>query len=176
MRVFWRRGYEGTSLSDLTEAMGINRPSLYAAFGNKEELFRKVLDRYQAFACDLQNPAFEAPTAREAVVAILQSSATALTDPRNPGCLAVVGALAGGDESEGVRQQLCATRSGREELIRARIERGMTEGDVPPGTDATALARYIATVINGMSVMARGGSTAVELHEVAVMALRAWPE
>lgn len=175
MRVFWRRGYEGTSLSDLTEAMGINRPSLYAAFGNKEELFHKALERYQAIACDLQAPALNAPTARETVEAILYSSAAALADPRHPGCLAVVGGLVGGDESEAIRQQLCATRSGREDVLRVRIERGVAEGDLPLATNAVVLARYVSTVLNGMSVMARGGSTAAELREVAELALCAWP-
>src|SRR4030081_1680148 len=94
LQVFWRKGYEGTSLPDLTEAMGINRPSLYAAFGNKEGLFRKALDRYAERSGGLMCEAMKEPSARAAAERLLRATADALTDPRNPrGCLAVQAAL-----------------------------------------------------------------------------------
>src|SRR6187431_311201 len=98
--VFWRKGYEGASLSDLTEAMGINRPSLYAAFGNKEELFRKALDRYGEGPASYVAQALAEPTARLVIEKLLTAGASLLGDPKNPrGCLAVQAALCCGDEA-----------------------------------------------------------------------------
>src|SRR5271155_297285 len=112
LRVFWKHGYEGASLTDLTEAMGINRPSMYAKFGNKEELFRKALDRYTKLAGSSREEALEEPTARGAVEKILLGSADALSEPGHPrGCLMVQGALTCGDASDAVRRELSARRA-----------------------------------------------------------------
>ena len=177
LHVFWRKGYEGTTLPDLTEAMGINRPSLYAAFGSKEGLFRRALDRYAEQTGCLMGEALKEPSARAAVERLLRATADALTDPKNPrGCLAVQGALSCGEAAEPIRQELNARRAAVEVALRERFERAKAEGDLPPGSDAADLARYVATVIQGMSVQAAGGSSRDELQNVITTALRAWPD
>lgn len=176
MRVFWQKGYEGTSLSDLTEAMGINRPSLYAVFGNKEELFRRAVDRYVQGPAGYVNAALEEPTARAAVEQLLFGAVDLLTQRPNPGgCLLVQGALACGDTADAIRAELIAQRLAGEAAIRTRLERGVQEGDLPPETDCVSLARYFVTVTRGMAVQAVDGATREELLQVAELALRAWP-
>lgn len=176
LHVFWRKGYEGTTLPDLTEAMGINRPSLYAAFGNKEELFRKALDRYAERTGERIREALEAPSARAAVEQLLRGTADALTDPRSPrGCLAVQGALTCGEAAEPIRQELNARRAFVEAALRERLQRAQAEGDLTPEANPADLARYIATIIQGLSIQASGGANRDELHRVVATALRAWP-
>ncbi|MGH8592067.1 MAG: TetR/AcrR family transcriptional regulator, partial [Gammaproteobacteria bacterium] len=127
LQVFWRKGYEGTSLPDLTEAMGINRPSLYAAFGNKEALFRKALDRYADGPAAYFREALEAPTARAVVERLLLGAVDLLTDPRHPpGCLVVQGALSCGEAAEPIRQELVSRRKAGEAAIRRRFERAIS--------------------------------------------------
>jgi AcrR family transcriptional regulator len=176
LSVFWEKGYEGTSLSDLTKAIGINRPSLYAAFGNKESLFRKALDRYEktvAFVLDAINE----PTARRFAERLLHSAADMVTNPHNPpGCLTVRGALASGEEADPIRLELALRRSEGEASIRKRLDRAKREGDLPPHASPADLARYLATVYQGMSVQAAGGATREQLRRVAKIALRAWPK
>jgi AcrR family transcriptional regulator len=175
MQVFWKKGYEGTSLPDLEKAMNINRPSLYSAFGNKRQLFGKVLDRY-ARELSYAWEALEAPTAREVAERLLFGAADMLTSPRHPhGCLMVQGALACGEESDAVRRELCARRAANEATLRARFERARRAGDLPPHASAADLARFIATVVRGMSVQAAGGATRAQLRRVAQTALKAFP-
>jgi AcrR family transcriptional regulator len=176
LHVFWEKGYEGASICDLTEAMGINPPSLYAAFGNKETLFKKALNRYEAVRDQIMEETFAAPTAREAMARLLEDTADRLSDKRNPtGCLMVQGALSGGEECEAVKKDLAARRAAGEVLIRERLKRGEREGDLPADADPAALARFVATVMQGMAVQASGGASRKELHEIADTALRAWP-
>ena len=174
--LFWRHGYEGTSLAALTEAMGINVPSLYAAFGNKEELFKKVLDRYiQRPASYLPNSLKES-TARAVVEKLFRGAIDMVMSPRHPdGCLLVQGALASGPMGESVTQELTRRRAGAETALRGRFERAVAEGDLPLDADPAGLARYIITVLWGMSVQASGGATRAQLRETGQMALRAWP-
>ena len=176
LEVFWAKGYDGASLPDLTRAMGINRPSLYAAFGNKEQLFRKALDRYAqgpgAYVC----AALAEPTARAVAEHLLLGSADMQTSPRRPrGCLMVNGAMTCGDASDPVRRELAARRRASDGLLQKRLERAAAEGDLPAGADPAALARYLATVVRGMAVQAAGGATRSELRGVAEVALKAWP-
>ncbi len=176
LQVFWRKSYEGASLTDLTAAMGINRPSLYAAYGNKEALFRKALDRYAEAADSAVRCALEEPTARGAVARVLRMAADGSACPSNPrGCLMVSAALACGEEAETIRQELAARRAGTEMLVRQRLERARAEGDLPAGASPADLARYVVTVLHGMSVQAAGGATRAELQRVAETALRVWP-
>lgn len=176
MRVFWRKGYEGASLSDLTRAMGINRPSLYAAFGDKEALFRKALDRYDAVPSAYVQQALKEPTARAFVEGLLRGAADAQTDPRTPpGCLMVQGALACGDAAAAVRKELNLRRAAGETLVRKRLECARAAGDLPGDANPADLARYVVTVIRGMAVQAAGGATRGELEAVIRTALRAWP-
>jgi AcrR family transcriptional regulator len=176
LHVFWQNGYEGTSIADLTEAMGINPPSLYAAFGNKETLFREALDRYEARRDEIMAEAFAVPTAREAMTRLLEGTADRLSDKGKPrGCLMVQGALCGGEECETVKRDLASRRAGGEALIRERLKRAKREGDLPNDADPAALARFVSTILQGMSVQASGGATRKELRAIAEMALRAWP-
>jgi AcrR family transcriptional regulator len=176
LKVFWRKGYQGTSLDDLTTAMGINRPSLYCAFGNKEQLFRKALDRYAEVTGALYREAVAEPAARAVADRLLRGVADLLGDPRNPrGCLAVQGALSCGEAAEPIRRELNARRAATEGIIRERFERAKAEGDLPADADPADLARYLATVAQGMAVQAAGGASRDELQRVAEMALRAWP-
>ena len=175
LQVFWRKGYEGASMSDLTEAMGITKPSLYAAFGNKEDLFRKALDRYVDGPGGYFRTGLEKATAREAVEHILYESVEAVTDPRNPGCLAVQGALCCGDAAETIKQELMARRSKSEDDLRLRFTRALAEGDLPADADAGDLARYVSAILQGMAVQAAGGAPREQLRKLADMAMRSWP-
>jgi AcrR family transcriptional regulator len=177
LQVFWRKGYEGASLSELTRAMGINRPSLYAAFGSKEALFRRALDRYGEGPAAYVREALEAPTARAVAERLLTGSLDLLADPHNPrGCLIVQGALACGDAAESVRRELVSRRAAVEAAVRRRLERALAEGDLPPGSDPADLAGYLTTVMQGMAVQAASGATHERLRRVVALALRAWPE
>ena len=172
LRLFWRKGYEGTSLTDLTEAMGINRPSLYAAFGNKEALFRKACARYaEGAVCPLK---VEGRTAREAVAGFLLMAAESLAHSEHPGCMLVTASLAGGEESDAVRAELCEARNGVVEAWCERFEAARAAGEPLPA-EPSDLARYVMAVSNGMSVQARSGSTAEDLRRIAEIAMRVWP-
>ncbi|KAA0074675.1 TetR/AcrR family transcriptional regulator [Tardiphaga sp. P9-11] len=175
LHVFWRKGYEGASMTDLTEAMGITKPSLYAAFGNKEDLFRKALDRYVDGPGGYFRTGLEKATAREAVEHILYESVEAVTDPRNPGCLAVQGALCCGDAAETIKQELMARRSKSEDDLRLRFTRAVADGDLPADADAGDLARYVSAILQGMAVQAAGGAPREQLRKLADMAMRSWP-
>jgi AcrR family transcriptional regulator len=176
LRVFWEKGYEGASLSDLTRAMGINRPSLYAAFGDKEALFRKVLDRYAEGPASYVSQALNEPTARAVVERLLRGAADSLTEPRNPhGCLFVQGALACGNGAERIQKELSSRRAVGEAALRQRLKRAKSEGDLPPDSNPADLARYIVTVIHGMGIQAAGGATREQLRRVVQTVLRAWP-
>jgi len=177
MHVFWSKGYEGASLSDLTQAMRINRPSLYAAFGNKEQLFRKVLDRYVDGPLAYFAKALAAPKAREVVEQIFFGAAKMAGDPRIPaGCLMVQGALAVGDAARSVRREAAARRIASEVALRCRFQRAKREGDLPPNTDPADLSRYVMTVLQGMAVQGANGAGRDQLGRVAKMALCAWPK
>lgn len=177
LKVFWRKGYEGSSLAELTKAMGINRPSLYAAFGDKEGLFRKVLDRYPEGPAVYLREALSQPTARSVVEHLLHGAADALTDPRNPrGCLYVQGALACGKEADSIRRELISRRAAGETEIYKRLKRAKAEGDLPRDSNPADLARFIATLLQGMAVQAAGGATRAQLERVIQTALRALPK
>src|SRR6202045_234825 len=177
MHVFWAKGYEGASLSDLTRAMRINRPSLYAAFGNKEQLFRKVLDRYMNGPLAYFGKALGAAKARDVIEQIFFGAANMASNPRTPaGCLVVQGALACGDAAESVRKETAARRAAAQVALRRRLQRAKLEGDLPQSADPADLARYVMTVLHGMAVQGADGAGRDQLSRVANMALRAWPK
>jgi AcrR family transcriptional regulator len=177
MHVFWTKGYEGASLSNLTRAMRINRPSLYAAFGNKEELFLKVLDRYANGPLAYFRKALAAPKAREVIEQILLGAADMASDPKLPaGCLMVQGALACGDSAGSVQKEVAARRAASEVALHRRLQRAKREGDLSPQADPAELARYIMTVLQGMAVQGANGAKRDQLRQVARIALRAWPK
>ncbi|RJO70930.1 TetR/AcrR family transcriptional regulator [Nocardia panacis] len=174
MRVFWRQGYEGTALADLTEAMGINKPSLYAAYGNKAALFLKAVDHYEAGPASYVGRALAAPTARATAEALMRG-AIELTTSGPGGCLFVQGALATGAQGAQVRDELAARRRAAHVSMRERFERACAEGDLAPDVDADALARSIWATTYGLSVLAAGGATVAELSRAMDMALAGWP-
>jgi AcrR family transcriptional regulator len=177
MIVFWSKGYEGASLSDLTEAMGINRPSLYAAYGNKEELFRQALERYAEGPASYEREALALPTAREVAASLLRGAADVQTDPDTPaGCLATLGTTYCAEDSSPVGKTLIASRLAGHAVIRERLERARAEGDLPANADPKALTHYIGTVVCGMAVLAASGVSRKELERVIELAMRAWPQ
>lgn len=176
MDVFWRKGYEGASLSDLTRAMKINRPSLYAAFGDKESLFRQVLDRYEEGQVAAWGEALRQPTARAVAEAVLTTAIRLTTQPDFPkGCLLIQGGLACGEGAECAAQEMARRRREIETLLRHRLDEARSEGDLPAEADPAALARYITTVMRGIAIQAADGASAEELSSVRDAALRAWP-
>jgi AcrR family transcriptional regulator len=171
LEVFWRQGYEGTSLSDLTAAMGINRPSLYATFGNKEELFGRALARYADGPTAYAAEALRAPTSREVVERLIRGAVELTTGDDTPqGCLVVNSVHACGPDSEPVRQEAVAHRKAAEAALRRRLEQAT---DLPPGYQPDTLARLVHTITDGIAVQAVSGRGRDELRHVADLALRA---
>jgi len=176
LQVFWAHGYEGASMAELTEALGINKPSIYAAFGNKEELFHKALGKYLSGPLSYISEAMNQPTARETVETFLTKSAELLTNPNNPrGCMIVQGALTCGQGSSTIQQELIAYRSDLETSFTKRFELAKAQGDLPLEVNTKQLAKYIATIHQGMSVQATSGTSKEELLTVIQQALANWP-
>jgi AcrR family transcriptional regulator len=176
MTVFWRKGYEGASLAELTDAMGINPPSLYAAFGNKEGLFRAVLERYDARRQALMDRVLTAPDPRAVARQFLEGVAdfSADTEGRSPpGCLLVQSGLSCSDAD--IPQVLAEHRAEKERALRERFERDKKAGKLPKNANPATLAGYLVAVANGMCVQASAGATAKQLHGIVEMALMAWP-
>jgi AcrR family transcriptional regulator len=174
--LFWRHGYEGTSLAALTEAMRINVPSLYAAFGNKEALFRRAVQRYDEKYGGYFRDALAQPTAKAVAEQLLLGSINQVTRAGRPGgCLLVQGALACNEAAEPMRQVLKDVRAAAEAAIRERFERAAAEGDLPPGVDPATLARFVWTLSAGIAVQAAGGVSRAQLQETVEIAMRCWP-
>ena len=171
MRVFWKHGYEGTSLPALTAAMRINRPSLYAAFGNKEALFFKALARYFERAGSFFGVALAEPTIRRVVERLLLGGADAYSSQRSPrGCFCIQGGVAGSADSEPVRKELIGRRLAAEAALRSRFERAIEERDLPLDANAATLARFVMTVLAGISIQATNGTHAAALRQIAELA------
>ncbi|CAM4041927.1 TetR/AcrR family transcriptional regulator [Kibdelosporangium persicum] len=176
MRVFWEHGYEGASLTTLTDAMGISSTSMYAAFGNKEELFRKALERYTEGPSAYLARALEEPTALGVATAILTGTIRTTTRPTGPhGCLGVQGALATSDASHAARDLLVTWRDSGYSRVRERFGRAVDDGDLPPETDPALLARYVTTLAYGIAVQAASGVGRDELQDMVDAALLTWP-
>ncbi|BEL09404.1 TetR/AcrR family transcriptional regulator [Actinoplanes sichuanensis] len=176
VEVFWRQGYEGASLSDLTEAMGINRPSMYAAFGNKDELFRLAVARYAEIDMAYAREALARRTAYAVIEGFLRANADALTRTDRPaGCLSIQGGLAAGSDRGHVARFLAESRLTGERALAERLARAVDEGDLPSGTDPVALARYVMVVSEGNAVHAAAGADRASLHATIDIALTAIP-
>jgi AcrR family transcriptional regulator len=176
MRVFWEKGYEGATLADLTEAMGINRSSMYATFGDKAALFRLAMARYAEGPAAYVQEALKQPTVRAVVEALLRGALELLTDPSHPrGCLSVQGALACGSDAEPMKQAMIEWRKQGETDIQKRLQRARREGDLAKAVDPGDLARYISTVLTGLGVQAANGSSRAEMTRLVEMVLRSMP-
>ncbi|HEY0257656.1 MAG TPA: TetR/AcrR family transcriptional regulator, partial [Candidatus Methylacidiphilales bacterium] len=176
LQLFWRQGYERTSVSDLTRAMGINPPSLYAAFGNKEALFEKVLNRYVQGPGSYIKKALLEPTVHGFVQKLLSTSADFFTDSSHPcGCMSLNAGLAWGQESKKVRQQLVKRGAAREELFAQRLRQALAEGDLPEGSNPRELARYLSVIFQGLAVQAARGASRKDLQRVVDLFISSWP-
>lgn len=176
MKVFWRLGYEGTSVAELTRAMGIASPSLYAAFGSKDQLFKAVLDHYAARREARLAEVMAAPTARESTERLLFGLIELVTDPEEPpGCLFLQGGLSCGETTQAIPQELARRRAALETALRQRFAAGQAAGELPAASDPAALAGYFATLCNGIAVQAASGADPAQLRKVAALALKAWP-
>lgn len=177
MLAFWRHGYEGTSLAELTAAMGISPPSLYAAFGDKRALFLEAVRLYAGDAAEQDAAAAAAPSARAAAEALLRASALAFTgEATPPGCLVASAAASGPETSAEVREALAAVRRATAARLRRRIERDVAEGALPADADPEALAGLVVAVVQGLSALARDGAGRGALLAVVEQALQGWPE
>jgi AcrR family transcriptional regulator len=173
---FWEHGYEATSIATLTRAMGINPPSLYAAFGDKRKLFTAAVERYAETHGDYGARALSEPTAHGVVETMLRLAATDYTGPDHPpGCLVIDGATNTTDASRDVAEELRTYREGTKQAMADRIAADVAAGTLPPATDSQALATFYAAVIQGMSTQARDGASEQDLQRVADVALAAWP-
>lgn len=176
MKVFWRLGYEGASVSELTKAMGINSPSLYAAFGSKDQLFKAVLDHYDQRREACLAPVLGAPTARDTAERLLFGLIDFATDPEEPpGCLFLQGGLSCGVGTEAIPRELARRRAALEEALHKRFAVAQHTGELPRSADPAGLARYLCAVCNGISIQAASGASREQLREVAQLALQAWP-
>ncbi|MFC6631784.1 TetR/AcrR family transcriptional regulator [Microbulbifer taiwanensis] len=174
--VFWRKGYEGASYADLTAAAGVERPALYSAFGNKEALFRRALERYYGHYLDFFPAALEHPTSREVVADILFRSVELNTRyPDHPGCLGIQGALACSDGAEPIQRALIEARARGEASLRQRLERAKADGDLPETANCTVLAAFVCAVLHGMAVQAKAGFSREMLEAIAEQVLATWP-
>jgi AcrR family transcriptional regulator len=176
MEIFWANGYDGASLADLTAAMGINSPSLYAAFGSKEALFLEATELYtQVEGTGIWTVLDTAPTAHDAIDGFLRATAEAYSQDGKPqGCLIALGALHPDISSKAVCTDLRRRRAENLATLKRRFERGVAEGELPENFDSQAAATFYATVQHGMSIQARDGASHEALLDVANGAMAAW--
>jgi AcrR family transcriptional regulator len=176
LRVFWSKGYEGASMADLTEAMGITKPSLYAAFGNKEQLFRRALDLYEQEKLGYIGAALSEPTSRAVAERLLRGAVEMQTSSCEPhGCLGVISSVACGAEAQGVREEVLARTRFIRQAIVDRMERAKADGDLPAHVDVEGLVGLLYAILQGMAVQAGAGATREELSRVVDTSLLAWP-
>src|SRR5947208_1120916 len=165
LRVFWTKGYEGASLTDLTDAMGVTRPSLYAAFGNKEELFRKALDLYEREKLAYVGEALEAPTSREVVERLLRGALEVQTGDVEPkGCMRIISSVTCSAEAESISEDLMARRQSSHRAICERLERAKHEGALTVASDVEGLCSFIVAILQGLSLQARSGASKAQLE------------
>ncbi len=174
--VFWKHGFDGTSYADLTAATGMSKPTLYATFGDKVNLFREAVVAYSALTSQAYENALSRPTAREAVEACLRLARGLNPEPGEPiVCFLVQGALTGSADTQELRSELTALRQQATEQLRARLKRAQREGDLPKTVDAAVLAEYFASLATGLSVQAAGGATPAHLNQIVEMVMAQWP-
>jgi AcrR family transcriptional regulator len=176
MAVFWRKGFEGATISDLEQATGLQRSSIHGAYGNKEALFLLALERYNARYCCYISAAMKLPTSREVAAHLLQGVVELCTRYADrTGCFDINGALATSDGAEPVRQALIKTRAVGEVRLRERFDQAKTVGDLPKSIDTSVLAAYLMAVNHGIAVQAKAGFPRILLESIAALTLAGWP-
>ncbi len=176
LALFWRNGYEGTSLAALTDAVGVTPTSLYAAFGNKEALFRKALDLYEREKLAYIGEALAAPTSREVAERLLTGALEMQTSECEPrGCLRVISTISCGQEAESVKADLMARRGSSHQALLDRMQQAKDEGDLPAHVDAAAMTDYLLAILQGMSVQASSGASKEQLQQVMRTSIAIWP-
>jgi AcrR family transcriptional regulator len=174
LRVFWEKGYDGASLTDLTDAMGITRPSLYAAFGNKEALFKRALDLYETEKLAYVRGALDAPTARGMAQRMLDGTIANITS-ECPGCLGVIASVSCSGVDSPIREDVrCRARSSRGAMVE-RMQQAIDEGEFTQPVTAEAMTQYLMAVLQGLSVQAGAGASREQLQQVADATLAVWP-
>jgi AcrR family transcriptional regulator len=178
MRLFWRRGYEATSMSELIAEMGMTPSSIYSVFGDKAALYRQAAERYWAGPSSYSRDIYAAePTAKLAIGKVLRAAARAMVDPSQPpGCMVALSAINCSEENGKIQEMMSDYRERSEQAMKERIQRGIDEGDVPRDADAAALAGYFSSVIYGMSIKARDGASVTAMTSIAEAAMKAWPK
>lgn len=176
LQVFWQRGYEGTSMAELVEVLGINKPSIYATFGNKEALFNQALERYIAGPAAFVAAAINEPSAKQVAEKFLTDAVAFFTDQNHPsGCMIVQAALSCGQGSALIQQRLISYRKSLEDNFRQRFDLAKIQGDLAENTNTADLAKYLTTLHQGMSVQATSGASKEALLAVVQIALKNWP-
>lgn len=175
LRVFWTKGYEAASLTDLTEAMGITRPSLYAAFGNKEALFRQTLDLYESEKLAYVGTALQADTARGVARNLLFGAIDTVTGGECRGCMGVIASVACQSAEPSIREDVARRAESSRRALIDRMQRAIDAGDFSGPADAEAVTRYLMAVLQGMAVQAGAGASRAQLQEVAETTLAMWP-
>lgn len=176
MRMFWTKGYEGTTLTDLTDATGVSRPSLYSAFGNKEALFKKALDRYAREKLAFIDRAIDEPTAHAVARALLGGMLAMLTNKADPnGCMGVINSVACGDEAEPIRADILARVTAIKQALVERFECARGAGDLPPEADPAAITAFLLAILQGMALQAGAGASRHELESLVESGLALWP-
>jgi len=176
MELFWARGYEATTLTDLQQAMGINPPSFYAAFGSKEQLFREAVQLYtQTEGAPMTRALTKAPTARAAIEGLLRAATTSFRRPGKPrGCLVVLGAINCSDANADIADFMRDQRARRHTVIQERLRQGIADGDLPPTLDVYATAAFYTTIIDGLAIKARDGASRGTLQTIVDYAMATW--
>jgi len=176
LRVFWSKGYEGASMADLTEAMGITKPSLYAAFGNKEALFNKALDLYEREKLAYMTSALDAPTARGVAERLFNGALEMQSSTCDPkGCLGVISTATCGAEAESIKAAVVKRRASSEAALISRFEQAQAAGEFPEGMTPAALTRYLFAILQGLMLQAGSGATCAELTELVATSMAVWP-
>ena len=173
--LFWRNGYEKTSLSDLTGALKISPPSFYFAFGSKEQLFKKALDRYASVQIRHFEEALRQPTSLGVATLLLKGFADGYTDPAHPGCLCINSASPCTNGNDPIRQEIAKWRSVLGRKLRKRFKEAKAQKDLPADVNPEDLAQYLLVVGSGMALAAQSGAGRKDLQKIAAIALNAWP-
>jgi len=176
LRVFWTKGYEGASLTDLTDAMGITRPSLYAAFGNKESLFRKALDLYEREKMAYIGQGLAEPTARKVAETMLRGALENVAGEGEPhGCMRVIASVACGPAAQSLHDEIVQRTDIFKQMMVDRFDRAKAEGDLPAHIDTLGLTGVLVAWLQGISIQSNQGISRKDLERLIDTALALWP-